>query len=261
MYHYLVESMPIAAVYVCITLFILASSEAGFLTGRYHHLRNQDATAPTSVGPMVGGLLGMLAFVLAFTFSTASGQYTERKHDVLDEANLIGTAYLRTDLLPAQQGDEAKRLLRDYVAARLQASRDGNWQLALKRSEEIHASLWTLVLSAAKENPGALSAMVVESVNAVIDMNAKRLNDAVRARIPGSIWFGLMMITMLTMGTLGLQLGFAGKRRMLGIIPIAMSFAVLATLIVDLNRPQGGFIKVGQQAMLDLQATINPGAR
>ena len=69
---YFVEVMPIAGVYLCIVLLILASSEIGFLIGRYHHRTRQDERAPTSVAPMVAGLLGMLAFVLAFTFSMAA---------------------------------------------------------------------------------------------------------------------------------------------------------------------------------------------
>jgi hypothetical protein len=255
---YFLESMPIAGAYLCIALLILAACEIGFLIGHYHHRTRKDEGALSSVGPMVGALLGMLAFVLAFTFSMAATHHGVRKQDVLTEANLIGNAYLRADLLGDPEATEIRRLLREYVDIRLRAVRPGgDLQAAVKRSVEIHDLLWRQVSPAAIADPSAVTALAVESINEVIDMHARRLNDAVRARIPGSIWVGLMSITVLTMGTLGLQVGLSGKRRLIGIIPIAFAFAVLATLIMDLNRPQGGFITVGQQAMVDLQATMN----
>lgn len=251
------ESMPIAGVYLCVALLILASCETGFIIGRHHHRTRQDKEAPTSVGPMVGGLLGMLAFVLAFTFSMAAGQYAVRKQNVLAEANTIGAAYLRADLIDKQKGTEVKRLLRDYVDIRLQAARpDGDRQAALKRSLEIHQMLWTQVSSAAIENPSGLTFSAVGSIIDVIAMHEQRLTGALRAHIPGSVWVGLMAITVLTMGTIGLQVGLTGKRRMVAVVPLSLAFAVLVTLIVDLNRPQGGLITVGQQAMVDLQATM-----
>ena len=92
-------------------------------------------------------------------------------------------------------------------------------------------------------------------------MHQRRYADAIRARIPGAVWFGLTAIMVITMATLGLQVGLSGKRRLVGIVPIAFAFAVLATLVIDLNRPQGGFIKVSQQPMLDLQAEISGAGR
>lgn len=255
---YFLETMPIAGAYLCIVLLILAACEAGILIGRHHHRTRQDEGALSSVGPMVGGLLGMLAFVLAFTFSMAATHHSARKQDVLTEAIDIGTAYLRADLAGDARGSQIKRLLGEYVDIRVRAARPGgDVQAALKRSLEIHGQLWRLASSAALEHPGANTALVIGSINDVIDMHERRYNDAIRARIPGTIWLGLAAIAVVTMATLGLQVGLSGKRRLVGILPIALAFAVLATLVLDLNRPQGGFITVSQQAMLDLQARIN----
>ena len=160
------------------------------------------------------------------------------------------------------EGAEVKRLLREYVDIRLLAAHRGaDWQAAVKRSLEIHDLLWMRVSSAAVAAPSGNTSMAVQSINDVIATHERRLSDAVRARIPGSIWLGLMAITVLTMGAMGLQIGLSGKRRLVGIVPIALAFAVLATLVLDLNRPQGGSITVGQQAMVDLQATMNKAAK
>ncbi|WP_368565218.1 hypothetical protein [Pseudoxanthomonas sp. UTMC 1351] len=262
MTHYFLECMPIAGVYLCIAVLILVSCEIGFFIGRYNHRTRQDKEAPTSIGPMVGGLLGMLAFVLAFTFSMAASQHGVRKQNVLTEANAIGTAYLRADLLDTQSGAEVKRLLREYVDIRLAVARPGGDLLvATTRSLDIHDLLWAQVSSVAVDDRSAVMSLVIASINDVIDMHEQRLAGSLRARIPGSVWFGLMLIAVLTMGMIGLQIGLTGKRRLVAIVPLSLAFAVLATLVVDLNRPRGGFITVGQQAMLDLQTTMNRSAR
>lgn len=255
---YILQVLPIPLVYLCIVLMILLACETGFRIGHHFHRKHQDAGAHSSVGPIVGGMLGMLAFVLAFTFSMAATQHGQRKQDVLIEANHIGTAYLQSVFLGEPRAADVKRLLREYVDIRVQAAvPGGKWQVAMKRSSEIHELLWAQVSSVAIEQPNAISALVTKSINEVIDLHEQRYIDAVTARIPSGIWLGLIAITVLTMGTLGLQVGLAGKRRLVAIFPIAMAFAVLATLIVDLNRPQGGVITVSQQPMIDLQRTMS----
>lgn len=262
MSHYFLESMPIAGVYVCIAVLILVSCEIGFFIGRYYHRTRQDKEAPVSIGTMVGGLLGMLAFVLAFTFSMAASQHGDRNKNVLIEANTIGAAYLRADLLDTQSGEEVKRLLREYVDVRLRAARpDGDVQAAVTRSLQIHDLLWAQVSSVAIDDRSAMMSLMIVSVNDVINMHEQRLAGSLGARIPGSVWFGLALIAVLTMGVIGLQAGMAGKRRLVAIVPLSLAFAVLATLVVDLNRPRGGFITVGQQAMLDLRTMMNRLAR
>lgn len=136
----LFESLPIAGVYVGIFLVMLVSCEVGYQFGKRVQTR-QDKEAPTYLGPMVGGLLGMLAFVLAFTFSMAASQHDARKQNVLDEANAVGAAYLRSDLLEMQYGMEVKALLREYVDIRLQAASGYDLDAALARSVDIHRLL------------------------------------------------------------------------------------------------------------------------
>lgn len=251
----LLESMPIAFIYVGVAILMLVFCEVGYRFGVRGRTR-QDKEAPISLGPIVGGLLGMLAFVLAFTFAMASSQHDLRKQNVLAEANSIGTAYLRADLLDKQYGTEVKRLLREYVDVRLKAASGSDINTAITKSVEIHNLLWAQVSSAAKESPGTNSSLVIQSINDVIDMHEKRVTGALRNRIPGSVWLALFAITALTMITMGAQVGLAGKRRLVAVIPMILAFAVLVTLVVDLNRPQSGLITVGQQSMVNLQSSM-----
>ncbi|MCJ7538225.1 MAG: hypothetical protein MUO88_01045 [Desulfobacterales bacterium] len=251
----LLESIPIAFIFVGIAILMLAFGEVGYRIGE-HRRTCQDTEAPTSLGPMVGGLLGMLAFILAITFSMAASQHGLRKQNVLEEANSIGTAYLRSDLIDKQYGAEVKRLLREYVNIRLKAASGSDLNTALAKSVEIHNLLWAQVSSAARENPGTNSSLVIQSINDVIDMHEKRVTGALRNRIPGSVWFALFAITALTMITLGYQVGLNCERRLFAVIPMILAFAVLVTLVADLNRPQSGLITVGQKSMVNLKSSM-----
>lgn len=251
----LLESIPAAGYFVVVAVFMLAFGEIGYQFGVRAKVR-QDKEASASLSPMVGGLLGMLAFVLAFTFSLASSQHDLRKHNVLGEANAIGTAYLRADLVDTQYGIEVKRLLREYADVRLAAASGKDLDAALAKSVEIHRLLWKQVALAANENPNTNTALLIQSVNELIDMHEKRVTGALRNRIPGSVWIALAAIIALTMITMGVQVGLTGKRRFVAVVPLILAFAVLVTLVVDLNRPQSGLITVGQQSMVDLRGSM-----
>jgi hypothetical protein len=208
---------------------------------------------------MVAGLLGMLGFVLALSFSMAATQHELRKTNVLEEANAIGTAYLRTDLLDRHRAMEMKRLLREYVDVRLDAA-EGKTDLsaALVRSVEIHGLMWAQAASAANARPNTNTALMIQSINDVIDLHERRVTGAIRNRIPGSVWVALLLITTLTMITMGMYVGSAGQRRLGAVLPVSLAFAALVTLVVDLNRPQSGLITVGQQSMVELRRNMGP---
>lgn len=251
----LLASIPIAGIFVLVGFVMLAFYELGFrIAGRHPAAKGDDASS--SLGPMVGGLLGMLGFVLAITFSMAAGQHDQRRQGVIDDANTIGTAYLRADLLDGETATQVRQLLREYVDVRLAAVDGNDLQNILTRSDEIQQRLWRLVVAAATAQPNTNTALMVQATNDLIDMHAKRLAAAVRSRIPLSVWVALMLITLLTMSTMGVQTGLTGRRRLNAVVPLSLAFAVLVTLVVDLNRPQGGLIKVSQAAMLDLQASM-----
>jgi hypothetical protein len=251
----LFESLPIAGVYVGVGLVMLVFCEVGYQVGKRVRTR-QDKEALTSLGPMVGGVLGLLAFVLAFTFSMAASQHDHRRQIVLAEATAVGTAYLRSDLIEMQYEKEVKSLLREYVDIRLQAASGGDLDAALARSVDIHMLLWAQVSSAAAEAPSANTSLMIQSINDVIDMHEKRVAAALRNRIPISIWVALFAISVLTMITLGTQSGLTGKRGLFAVIPLVLAFAAIIVLVVDLDRPRKGPITVGQQAMVNLQSSM-----
>lgn len=253
------DFMPIWGIYIGITLSILLSFEIGYQITKYTVLRN-DKDGSSAISPMVGGLLGMLAFVLAFTFSMAASQHNVRKHNVLKEANTIGTAYLRADLIDEPHKTKVKQLLKEYVDIRLNVVKNAMDTDILKttivRSLEIHNLLWAEVSSIAKKEPNPNTGLLLQSLNSVIDMHEIRLMAALNNRIPGSIWLALLVISALTMMTMGAQAGLSKSRRLVAVVPLIMAFSALTTVVVDLDRPQKGMITVGQEAMTNLQSNM-----
>ena len=93
------DGLPLWGLFLTIVVLVLAAIEGGYRLGSYRH-RQEGREKEAPVGAMVGATLGLLAFMLAFTFGMAASRFDTRKQLVLDEANAIGTTYLRTAMLP-----------------------------------------------------------------------------------------------------------------------------------------------------------------
>ena len=250
------ETIPIFILYVGIIFFLLFSFEVGFRIGK-HTPATFAKEGTGALGPMVGGILAMMGFVLAFTFSMVASHHDHRKQNVLDDANAINTVYLRADLADEPYRTEIKRLLKAYVDVRLQRNPDKkSVEKLVSDSGRLGGLIWTQVLLAAKNGPNGNVGLLIRSTNNMFDMNEKRLTSALRNRIPGRIWVTLFIISSLTMITLGVQAGINKWRRLVAVVPLILAFAALATVIVDLDRPLSGVIKVGQESMIDLQSRM-----
>ena len=184
-----------------------------------------------------------------------------RRNLVLNEADAIGTAYLRAELLPEPHRTEIRNLLREYVNVRLEGVQPGKLEQAIHRSEELHGRLWSQAVAAVEKNPGfSIAGLFIWSLNEVIDLHSKRVEAGLRRRIPGIIWAALYFITILAMAAMGYYAGLTGTRGSLAILAVVLTFSAVIMLIADLDRPQEGLLKVSQQAMADLRNTmIAPG--
>jgi len=249
------DSFTVISIFSAMVFLILVSFEIGYRISCSTRSR-YDKNASASLGPMVAGLLGMLGLVLAFTFSMAASHQNNRKHFVVDEANAVGTAYLRADFLEENQAAELKKLLKEYVEVRLWAIQENKLDEGISRSVEIHQLLWDQVRSAAKSLPGTNMMLVVAPINRVIELHEKRLTAGLHNRIPNSIWIVLFAISSFSMMTLGAQVAYTGKRRLVAFLPLTMAFGVLFTVVVDIDRPQKGLITVSQYALVDIQAKM-----
>ena len=252
------DTTPLLGLFVAILLLVHLSVEGGYRLGKYWRSRS-DKEMEAPVGAMVGATLGLLAFLLAFTFGLAASRFDARRQVLLDEANAIGTCFLRAEMLPERQ-EEVRSLLRKYVDVRLEVVRTGKLA-GIRVSEEIQQQLWTHAVVLARNSPNLFVSLFVQSLNEVIDLHAVRIQAGLRSRIPGAIWLALFAITVLSFAGMGYQAGVAGTSRSLAILAVAFAFSSVIWLIADLDRPQEGSLKVSQQAMIDLQQSMTVPAK
>ncbi|MGA2396267.1 MAG: hypothetical protein ABSH03_23270, partial [Candidatus Lustribacter sp.] len=219
------DAIPLWGHFLAAGALALVALEGGYRLGRWRHARAADEKdAP--VGAMVGAILGLLAFMLGFTFSMAGSRFEARRQVVLEEANAIGTTYLRARLLPEPQRTEVARLLREYVDVRVRAIREGNIAEALARSEELHERLWSQATAAAQKAPHSImTGLFVQSLNEVIDLHAKRVMVGLRSRIPMSIWAALFGLAVFGMAATGYQAGLSATRRSPAMLLLVLAFA------------------------------------
>jgi hypothetical protein len=250
------DALPLWGVFIAILAVVLLSVECGYRLGRYRRNRHEQEKE-TSVGTMVGATLGLLAFILAFTFGLAAARFDTRRQVILDEANAIGTTYLRAGMLPERR-EEIQTLLRNYVNTRLEAVRPGNIAEGIRQSENIQNGLWTHATAVGEKNPNSIVVgLFVQSLNEMIDLHAKRVQAGLRSRIPGAIWVGLFAVAAFSLATMGYHAGMVSTRRSLATLAVAFTFSVVIELIADLDRPQEGVLRVSQHALLDLQKSMN----
>src|SRR5262250_2229764 len=146
-----IDLLPLWALFIVILLVVLLSVEFGYRLGKYRRSRHEEEKeAP--VGTMVGATLGLLAFLLAFTFGLAAARFDTRRQVLLDEANAIGTTYLRAGMLPERRED-IRTLLRDYVDVRLAAVRSGILTEGIRRSEHLQEQLWAQAEALGETHP------------------------------------------------------------------------------------------------------------
>lgn len=170
------DAIPLWALFVVILLVVLVSVDCGYRLGKYRRNRHeQEKDAP--VGTMVGATLGLLAFILAFTFGLAAARFDTRRQALLDEANAIGTTYLRAGMLP-ERGEQVRQLLRDYVATRLEAVRSDNVAEGIRRSVNIQQQVWTEAEAVGKKDPNSIVVgLFVQSLNEMIDKRNRTIKN------------------------------------------------------------------------------------
>jgi hypothetical protein len=253
------DPLPLWGIFLVTVAVILLAIEGGFRLGAYRRRRSVGEDKPP-VGEMVAATLALLAFILAFTFGLAGSWFDVRRRMVIDEANAIGTTYLRAGMLPEPHRSDVRSLLREYVNVRLEAAKPGKLGQSVRRSEELHAQLWARATAVGEKHPDSVVVgLFIWSLNEVIDSHAERLALGPRTRLPGSIWATLYFVAALGMCAIGYHAGLSGAGRSLAILALVLAFSSVLTLIADIDRPQEGFLRVSPQPLLDLQRSLSAG--
>jgi hypothetical protein len=252
------DSLPLTGLLAAAFVVLWLSIEIGYRIGRWRHAHRPDEREQP-VGAMVGSILGLLALVLAFTFSLAASRFDARRQAVLEEANAIGTTFLRSRLLPDPERLESARLLREYVEVRIRGVQENRPEAAVARSVALHELLWLQASAATEKDRGSIiTGVYIQSLNNLIDLHAKRILVGIHSRIPLVIWGSLFSLAMLGMAFVGYQCGLSTTRRSPAMPALVLAFSIVLALIADLDRGQEGLLQVSQQAMHDVQRSMQP---
>jgi len=252
----LAHQYPVFVVQIAGFAAVLACVELGLYVGsRSVGIVSDNLTA------METSIIGLLALILGFTFAMALTRFEARRAAVLNEANSIGTTALRARLLPDPHGPEVLKLLREYTQLRVDYVRLGtpfsDVRAAIARSNEIQEQLWTRAKEVAKQDNNMVpTGIFIQSLNEMIDDQGKRLS-ALRDDLPTVVLVFLFGMTAAACGLAGYASGGEAKRTRMPVYLTASLACAVIFLILDLDRPNSGFIAVSQQPMIDTLASIS----
>jgi hypothetical protein len=252
-----------SSIFIVSILFIVlvVAIELAYRAGTRLQSTANDS-AKNQINTIQGSLLGVLALLLAFTFSLALQRYDSRSQAVIIEANAIGTAILRTELLPTTVSEQAGRLLGDYLDLRIRASaisldRDEERNAILAASNDKLNALWAVAVEAAAQEANPVtSGLFIQSLNEVIDAYGTR-DAELNRHVPEIVLFMLFGAFILAACLIGYASGIGGHRASFATYILVVMISLLVFLIIDLDRPRRGLIEVPQKSLIDLQASIN----
>jgi hypothetical protein len=238
---------------------LLGTAEIGFRWGRAIRLKVEEP-AKSQYWTLQTGTMGLLALLLAFTFSMSVMRFETRKQLLVDEANAIGTTALRSGMLPEPYRSAIAVLMDEYVACRLDDySRPLDEQetaAANLACARLQSQLWSQTLPAVAKNPSPVpTGMFVSSLNDLIDVAAKR--DAARENhVPQPVLTFLFLVTILTLALLGYGGGLGNHRHLAATATVCLLLSLVILVIIDLDRPRRGLITISQSPMSNLRSSL-----
>lgn len=234
-------------------LVMLGAAHLGASVSRLRRLASKELEQFNLV---LGATLTLLALIIGFAFSMAVGRYDQRKNYEEEEANAIGTEYVRAQLLPAPDTDKVQALLKQYLQERILFYEVKDWDRLDKidsDTAQLQNEMWSVVATAAKSQPTPIAALTVAGMNDVLNRQGYT-QAAWWNRIPIAAW-GLMGAIALCCNVLiGMPAGEVKTRIPLLVLPIVLAIAFM--LLADLDSPRGGIIRVRPQNLHSLQDSL-----
>ncbi len=221
----------------------------------------EQPEARAQIQAIEAAILTLLGLLLAFTFSMSGNRFETRKANVVEEANAIGTAYLRASVLPSPERKELEDLLRVYAKARIEfyeAPLDlRELERISRRTDALQQKFWALGAAEARKTPTPILGLVLSSLNAVIDLREKQ-TVAFENHVPESILLFLLIFSSLAGGVIGYLNGIHHHRRRIMTLIFATTIAMTIFLVIDLDRPRRGLIRVHHESLTRLLQSIEP---
>lgn len=237
---------------------VLGTTLVGTLVGR--RLRGHADTLREPMGVLQAALLGLVALILAFGLTMAVGRYDTRRAAVVDEANAIGTTYLRAQTLREPTRSRSLDELRRYTDAVIgysEAVPGTERELtAIAEAERLQRSLWRDAGEALAAAPrDTAPRLYLETLNEMIDMETTRVS-ALNNRVPSAV-LGIEIVgAAVALGLLALYLAILSR----GVVSVILAAALISVLLLitfDLDRPVRGLVRVPDRPLVDLRASMD----
>ncbi len=219
----------------------------------------KEDAAHADPGLLLGASLTLLGLIIGFTFSMAISRYEQRKNYEEEEANAIGTEYLRADVLPAADAQRLRSLLANYTDQRiLFYTVRSQKQLSRINADtaQLQAELWSTALKPSLSQPTPLTALVVSGMNDVL--NSQGYTQAAWwNRIPPSAWALMSIIALCCNLLIGYCIQRTGSEFILFMV-LTLVVSISFFLIADIDSPRGGIIRVHPQNLMSLSESFHP---
>ena len=257
-------SLTLIASLSAIGLFfgMLVLLEVGRRIGMARLIRDPEGLAK-GVGTVEAAAFGLLGLLIAFTFSGGASRFEARRHLITEEANAIGTAYLRIDLLPGDARPEMRELFRRYLDTRSVTYRNVGDETATKaklaEAVALQGEIWAKAVSACRrpEAPGHAAMLLLPALNQMIDITTTRVV-ATQNHPPLVIY--LLLATLSLIGSLLAGYSMSGNkdRNWLHMVAFVVVLSLAVYVIIDLEFPRLGLIRVdaADQILIELRKSM-----
>lgn len=241
---------------IAIITALLLAVEVGYRFGK-RRTRTFPADQRIETGSIQGAMLGLLGLLLGFSFAGASSRFMERQDLINQEANAIGTAYVRADLLNKPNSDELKAALLVYLDHRVKLSHALGSALPIEDAQTVasdHARIWAATIAGVEAKPAAIN-IIVSVVNEVLDLHNYRIA-AGRKHLPGLVLALLGICSVFTLGTMGYASALGRYRNKLMLSAVAVLVAAALWTTVDLDWSRIGLIRVSDASLEELLKSL-----
>lgn len=251
----LLSTAPLPLLGLLVFAVLIAAMQVGALVKR--RMGRREGGSNSEEGYIVSGALGLMALLLGFTFNLAIDRFDHRRELALEEANAIGTTYLRAQLLEEPARTRVSTLLQRYSANHLalaEASDPRKREALLAQSDEGQIRLWRATVEALRPvRNDTISRPFLEAMNATIDAGAARVA-ARRAHVPPRVLATLLLYMAISAFILGCVSNGSRWRPAPSVLLALFSLAYILT--IDIDRPNGGGIREPQAAIADVLAMM-----
>ena len=251
----ILDHYPLGVGAVILVVVLLLALEIGYRLGKWTKKRQEEGAISGSKDIAIGSMFALLGLIMAFTYAFTVSRSDHRKQAIVNEANAIGTAFLRAELASEPGRSELRWFLLDYARTRVintAISKDTQtFKKTMARSMEAQKKLWPATMQMVQDKGGAIGPLeisIVQAINEVLDMQVQRARGATD-RLPSVVQFMLVFIAAASLAVAGFNSGVTGALNRWRMTIFTTVLALVMMIIIDFDLPMRGFIGVSQRPL------------